>query len=76
MAAPGLVAVMPGSGERSAVLLDEPAIWTVPLAFLAMVVGSLVTRRTLPADVTGKLLALHLPEHLQRRRAAAASFPR
>jgi Na+(H+)/acetate symporter ActP len=72
-----VILAMVGVGKQGwpAVLLDEPAIWTVPLAFLAMVVGSFVTRRTLPADVTGKLLALHLPEHLQRHRAAS-SFPR
>jgi hypothetical protein len=30
------------------------------------VVVSLGTRRALPPDVTGKLLALHLPERLRR----------
>jgi cation/acetate symporter len=72
-----VVLAMVGVGQQGwpAVLLGEPAIWTVPLAFLAMVLGSLATRRALPADVTGKLLALHLPEHLRRRRAGAASAP-
>jgi Na+(H+)/acetate symporter ActP len=72
-----VVLAMFGVGRQGwpLVLLSEPAIWTVPLAFLAMVLGSLATRRALPADVTGKLLALHLPEHLRRHRPAAASFP-
>jgi cation/acetate symporter len=72
-----VVLAMVGVGQQGwpAVLLSEPAIWTVPLAFLAMVLGSLATRRTLPADVTGKLLALHLPEHLRPHRPAAGSFP-
>ena len=67
---------MVGVGQHGwpAVLLDEPAIWTAPLAFLATVSGSLTTRRTLPADVTAKLVARHLPEHL-RRHGPAASFP-
>ena len=57
-----------------AVLLGEPAIWTVPLAFLTMVFVSLATPRALPHDVTQKLLALHLPERVRpplARRAGA-----
>jgi Na+(H+)/acetate symporter ActP len=72
-----VILAMVGVGKQGwpEVLLSEPAIWTVPLAFLAMVLGSLASRRTLPADVTGKLLALHLPEHLRRHRPAATSYP-
>ena len=44
---------------------SEPAIWTVPLAFLTMVVLSLATPRAIPADVTQQLLALHLPERVR-----------
>ncbi|HVA58920.1 MAG TPA: cation acetate symporter [Mycobacteriales bacterium] len=59
-----IVATMLGVGHSGwpAVLLGEPAIWAVPLAFTAMVAVSLGSRRRLPADVIGKLLALHLPE--------------
>jgi hypothetical protein len=35
------------------------------LAFLAMVTLSLATPRSLPQDVTQKLLALHLPERVR-----------
>jgi Na+(H+)/acetate symporter ActP len=59
-----VVASLAGVGSTGwpAVLLGTPATWTVPLAFLVMIVGSLLSRSTLPADVTQKLLALHLPE--------------
>jgi Na+(H+)/acetate symporter ActP len=52
------------------VLLGQPAIWTVPLAFLAMVVGSRLTPAYLPDDLESKLLQLHLPEALRSNRAA------
>jgi Na+(H+)/acetate symporter ActP len=52
-------------------LLSEPAIWTVPLAFATMVGVSRATRGSLPADVAGKLLQLHLPERLARHAPAA-----
>ncbi len=54
-----------GKSGWPAVLLGEPAIWTVPLAFLTMVCLSLATPRALPLDVTQKLLALHLPERVR-----------
>jgi Na+(H+)/acetate symporter ActP len=62
-----VILTMLGLGKTGwpAVLLGEPAIWTVPLAFLAMVGLSLVTPRALPHDVTQKLLALHLPERVR-----------
>jgi Na+(H+)/acetate symporter ActP len=43
-------------------LLPQPAIVSVPLAFAAMIVGSLVS--TAPADVGAQMLALHAPEGL------------
>lgn len=43
-------------------LLAQPAIWTVPTSFLAMVVGSLMTRRAVPSDIGLKMLQLHVPE--------------
>jgi Na+(H+)/acetate symporter ActP len=62
-----VILTMAGVGKTGwpAVLLGEPAIWTVPLAFAAMIGGSLVTKRSLPRDVTRKLLALHLPEQVR-----------
>ena len=64
-----VVLTMAGVGTTGwpAVLLGEPAIWTVPLAFATMIGVSLATRRSLPADVTRKLLALHLPERVRLR---------
>jgi Na+(H+)/acetate symporter ActP len=54
-----------GSSGWPAVLLEAPAMWTVPLSFLVMIVGSLLSRGSLPRDVTRKLLALHLPEEIR-----------
>jgi Na+(H+)/acetate symporter ActP len=59
-----------GSSGWPAVLLSEPAIWTVPLAFVTMIVLSLATPRCIPGDVTQQLLALHLPERVRLRSAA------
>ena len=59
-----------GSSGWPAVLLSEPAIWTVPLAFVTMIVLSLATPRWIPGDVTQQLLALHLPERVRLRSAA------
>jgi Na+(H+)/acetate symporter ActP len=59
-----VLATMLGAGKSGwpAVLLGEPAILAVPLAFLTMVGVSKLTRSSLPPNVTAKLLALHLPE--------------
>jgi Na+(H+)/acetate symporter ActP len=51
-------------GGWPAALLAQPAAWTVPTAFAVMVVGSWLTRRSVPADVGRTMLALHAPEHL------------
>ena len=45
-------------------LLAQPAAWTVPTAFLVMVVASLLTRSTVPSDVGRTMLALHAPDAL------------
>ena len=50
-----------------AVFLGQPAIWTVPLAFGVMVVVSLLTQRTVPANVSQVMLRMHLPEALSRQ---------
>jgi Na+(H+)/acetate symporter ActP len=62
-----VILTMVGVGKTGwpAVLLGEPAIWTVPLAFITMVALSLATPRALPNDVVQKLLALHLPERVR-----------
>jgi cation/acetate symporter len=62
-----VILTMAGVGKTGwpAVLLGEPAIWTVPLAFTTMVCVSLATPQALPLDVTQKLLALHLPERVR-----------
>jgi cation/acetate symporter len=58
-----------GSSGWPAVLLEAPAMWTVPLSFLVMIVVSRATPSTLPVDVTQKLLALHLPEEVRSARS-------
>ena len=66
-----IIATMVGAATRgwAAVLLGQPAIWTVPLAFAVMIVVSLLTQRTLPGNVGQVMLRMHLPEALSR------SFP-
>ena len=49
----------------AAELIGQPAAWTVPLAFLVMVTGSLVTSRRVPSDVGATMLRLHAPESLR-----------
>ncbi|MFY1697163.1 cation acetate symporter [Solwaraspora sp. WMMA2101] len=48
-----------------AVLVAQPAAWTVPLAFAVMVLVSLVSRRRLPGNVNSVMLRLHAPESLR-----------
>jgi Na+(H+)/acetate symporter ActP len=43
-------------------LLAQPAAWTVPLAFTAMVVGSLLTPDRQPVHATRFMVRLHTPE--------------
>jgi len=43
-------------------LLAQPAAWTVPAAFAAMVLASLATQGRLPANVTRTMVRLHTPE--------------
>jgi Na+(H+)/acetate symporter ActP len=53
----------PGPGWAEA-LLGQPAAWTVPAAFLTMVVVSRLTVRRLPSEVGAKMVAMHTPETL------------
>src|SRR6185369_9566485 len=46
------------------ILCEQPAIWTVPLAILLMIIVSKCTRKEVPADVRMKMLVLHAPEKL------------
>jgi len=45
-------------------LIQRPAIVTVPAAFLTMMVVSRTTRAEVPSDVDDVLLRLHAPERL------------
>lgn len=45
-------------------LLEQPAIWGVPLSLLLMVAVSRATRREPVPQVSHKMLHLHAPEHL------------
>jgi Na+(H+)/acetate symporter ActP len=45
-------------------LLAQPAAWTVPLAFLTMVGGSLLTRSRVPLQTGRLMIRLHTPEGL------------
>ncbi len=46
------------------ILCEQPAIWTVPLAILLMIVVSKATREQVPGDIRMKMLVLHAPEKL------------
>jgi cation/acetate symporter len=46
------------------ILCEQPAIWTVPLAIVLMIVVSKLTRTEIPADIRMKMLVLHAPEKL------------
>jgi Na+(H+)/acetate symporter ActP len=62
-----ILATMAGAGRSGwpAILLQEPAIWTVPIAFVTMVTVSVCSPRSIPAEVDRMMLALHLPEPLR-----------
>jgi Na+(H+)/acetate symporter ActP len=47
------------------VLTAQPAAWTVPLAFLVMVLVSFATRQRLPGNVSVTMLRLHAPDALR-----------
>ncbi len=51
-----------------AVLLQQPAAWTMPLAFGVMVVVSRLTRDRVPSDVGRVMVRLHTPEGVQVER--------
>jgi cation/acetate symporter len=54
-----------GNGDATgwgAVLLEQPAAWSVPLAFATMVGVSLATRSRVPSHVQRFMVRLHTPE--------------
>ncbi len=64
-----IIATMLGAAASGwgAVLLGQPAIWTVPVAFSVMIVVSLLTPHAIPANVEQIMLQMHLPEALAQR---------
>jgi cation/acetate symporter len=48
-----------------AALLEQPAAWSVPLAFVTMVTVSRLTRRRVPAHAGRFMVRLHTPEALE-----------
>jgi Na+(H+)/acetate symporter ActP len=48
-------------------LTAQPAAWSVPLAFLVMVLVSLATRQRVPQTVNATMLRLHAPDGLMSR---------
>jgi cation/acetate symporter len=46
------------------ILIEQPAIWTMPLAIVLMVLVSKLTAQDIPGDVRMKMLVLHAPEKL------------
>ena len=44
--------------------MEQPAIWGVPLSILTMVVVSKATAKSIPADITMKMIRLHAPEEM------------
>jgi len=46
------------------ILCEQPAIWTVPLAIMLMVVISKAKAASVPGDIRMKMLVLHAPEKL------------
>lgn len=61
-----------GSGDLLGVLIHRPAIVSVPVAFLFMIVGSRLTPGHRPFDADLVLLRLHAPERLGLTRERAA----
>jgi cation/acetate symporter len=52
----------PATNGWGAVLLSQPAAWSVPLAFATMIWVSLLTRQRVPVDVRRFMVRLHTPE--------------
>ena len=46
------------------ILIEQPAIWTMPIAMILMFVVSKATASSVPDDIHMKMLVLHAPEKL------------
>jgi len=57
------IAGQTGSGWVEA-LVSQPAAWSAPAAFAAMLVGSRLSRSGIPANVTRTMVRLHTPERV------------
>ncbi|KQX50627.1 MULTISPECIES: cation acetate symporter [unclassified Streptomyces] len=55
-------------------LMAWPAVWSVPLGFLTMVLVSLATPRRIPPGTPALLARLHLPEEITGRAGEAAGL--
>ncbi|MFF6996580.1 cation acetate symporter [Streptomyces sp. NPDC008313] len=66
------MAGFPRTGTPRA-LLAWPALWSVPLAFLTMVLVSLATAGRVPAGTAAILARFHLPEELSGAQVRAAA---
>ncbi|MDT6982551.1 cation acetate symporter [Streptomyces lusitanus] len=64
LAVAATMAGYPGAGPWHA-LLAWPALWSVPLGFLTMVLVSLATPGRVPPGTAGVLARFHLPEELR-----------
>jgi hypothetical protein len=62
-----VIAFGPFEGLAGA-LLGQPAAWTVPLAFLAAILGSLSGGRRVSSFTQAALTRLHAPEEIDLRR--------
>jgi hypothetical protein len=49
-------------------LIEQPAIVTVPLGFAAMIGVSLLTRASVPAHTSRAMARMHLPEEVTPER--------
>lgn len=64
------VMVVSKSGQKNVlpdlarVLMEQPAIWAVPLSIILMYVVSKATQKSVPADIDTKMLRLHAPEEM------------
>jgi Na+(H+)/acetate symporter ActP len=70
LAIAAVTATVAGAGRDgwTGALLAQPAAWTVPIAFVVMVVVSLRTPGRIPASVGATMVQLHAPESLQLHR--------
>lgn len=58
------------------VLLAQPAVWAVPIAFTAMIVVSLASQRRVPSSAGKVMIRLHAPGTLAREMSELGRSPR